>query len=1743
MSDAEFKKNLLKFGGIDADKGTMYLRGNIRMLGNGSYISQLEVKDMVVTGNAVIPGISFDSLTVAGNVVSTDGNFIGNGALMTGVISTPPPEANIDISGNVVGAYVRVSNITSTSGNIGNVRMSGGNVSASGQVNVRGNVVAGHFIGNGAQLSNVKVSGIQIIDIVGNARGEYANVYDIIATIGTVGGVLMENGNVSASGQVDVIGNVVAGYLLGNGAFLTGILTELPPIANINILGNATGTYANVDQINATLGNIGQVGMAGGDVIVSGQVDARGNVVAGYFIGNGALLTNVSLQPIDDIDIRGNIIGTYANVDNIIAIFGTIGNVTLGNADMQVSGQVDVLGNVAARYFIGNGALLTGVIFEGTQRINIQGNMIGAYANMDVIRANSGNVGNVRMVGEGLSVSGQVGVVGNVTAGHFIGSGMFLTNVGLPPTANSDIRGNVIGTYVNVEQIAATAGNVGNVRMENGNVSVNGTMSVRGNVAAGYFIGNEALIDALYAPGKTSVGEHITVLGNVAGGYFIGNGSLLYDVVAVGIPPIANIDITGNVDGTYVTVEQIVANVGNVGNVRMENGNLAASGQVDARGNVVARNFIGDGALLTNVRTSGVQNIDIQGNVIGNYVDVGQIVAISGNIGNVILKNGNLTTSGQVNVLGNVTANCFIGSGALLTGIGRPSMYLSAAIKKKTLPPSGKNWGDVFDIKMDVLQNRGIVYSQDSGRFTLEGGVTYRITAQLTWIVPSNAGSYFKYTVRNVRTGAQVGISAEALGLDVPGGNTPGTLLDTIFTPRDTDEYVLQTIETPQTSTDSYIPADIGAFLNIVALGGGFSSGFPTTSNVDITGNIDGSNISVDSVVANVIGNIGTVIMSGGNIVAPGQVNVRGNVVAGYFFGNGALLTNVPVIGTQLVNIQGNVDGEYANVANVVAIRGNVGNVNMFGNNVSISGQVNVLVNVTANCFIGAGELVTNAKLNDIRPIDILGNVRSGNNANGGTIVATQGNIANVRMENGNITVPGKIDVTGNVTASHFFGNGVLLQNVRIDDIQYIDIRGNVDGGTYINVQFAEALFGNIGNVTFRERANVVATSGNVGNVIMSRGGISIPGGLNTRANVKASAFIGDGFNMTDVKISAKVINIDIIQGNVAGNYANTANINAIFGNIGNVLLENGNIVANNANIGQAFFSRGNVVIGRGRELNVLGEIHANVFIGNAILSSLLLSGNIPIDINGNILGTYSNTHYANANVAGNIGNVSLVAGNITAAYGNIGNVLLEAGNITAITGNIGNVRMMAGNVVTRGQINVVGNVCTYGNITGNGAYLSNTEPFAYKYPLISNTTVIGNLTGNMVDVQFTEAIIGNIGNVRLNSDAIDVSGQVTIGGNVVAAAFLPRTDIRARFGNIGNIILSGGNVRVAANVHVRGNVSAKCFFGGGANLSNILLNSYISVNSTTNFPVDGTLGFVFKMNRTDINQQFVYTPSTGAYRLQAKIPYRITAQFGLDWNTNFPLRNSEVAVRLYSNNIAESDFQCFISNQYESPPNLFGKYSSISAPIFDVIVVPGVTADYVLQISYLNPGYPHYLYARGSFVNVVSLTGSRVTPLVQETPLVQGKAILNQGAWNKDIWEFTATTSAPTSATSAERKYSWMVTGTTMKIIGYYRASDDNAGATAGTGEYLLQIPGGYRIDDIVSMAPAGDTAGIPIGHLKLQTATSHFVGTVLAYDDTRVKFVVLSAEGAIPIGSDNFSTLSIHTLYFTIDVPIKSV
>ncbi|AGE55130.1 Chlorovirus glycoprotein repeat domain-containing protein [Paramecium bursaria Chlorella virus MA1E] len=307
--------------------GNVFAPGNV----NAANVST----GVIVAGNAIAVG----QINTIGNVI-TNAFFVGSGAGLTNVPAIVTGTQNINITGNVISSgNVDASNMSTSI-------LRAPNVIVTGQVNSIGNVVAGFFIGSGAQLSNVTATlgGTQVVDVIGNvvasANVDASNMstsllrvagnINVLGQVNTLGNVVGSNffgsgsgltgvttvatgnqnidviGNVAASGNVDasnvtssilrvvgngvvggqvnVIGNVIASRLLGNGIFLSGIVATGNIFADV--IGNVVA-FGNVNTQNVVTSSL----RTSSNCIVTGQVNVSGNIVAdGGFVGDGSLL-------------------------------------------------------------------------------------------------------------------------------------------------------------------------------------------------------------------------------------------------------------------------------------------------------------------------------------------------------------------------------------------------------------------------------------------------------------------------------------------------------------------------------------------------------------------------------------------------------------------------------------------------------------------------------------------------------------------------------------------------------------------------------------------------------------------------------------------------------------------------------------------------------------------------------------------------------------------------------------------------------------------------------------------------------------------------------------------------------------------------------------------------------------------------------------------------------------------------------------------------------------------------------------------------------------------------------------------------------------------------------------------------------------------------------------------------------------------------------------------------------------
>lgn len=445
-----------------------------------------------VTGTHFGSGAALSSLTGA-NVTGTVANATfatsagsagtATSAVTAGTVTTAAQPnitsvgtlSSLSVSGNTSGANLSVTgNIISN--NLATNIIGAASITATGNITSTMGTVSGNLItGNRADiLGNANVGGV--LQVSGNidAVGSRLRVGTILTTgdITTQGFGNIIGVNVTALNDLFAVGNVTGTYVIGNGAFLTGI----------------AGTYGNAQVANFLPTYTGAINS------MAGNLTTTANVQGAYIIGNAAALTAIP---------GGNVTGTVANAafattaatatsattagtvttaaqPNITSV-GTLSSLSVtGNITGSV---ISATGNITGNYFIGNGSLLTGIATSGlsgnmTGNINGQGFQISNLANLATtgtawigparFQINSFSPSELGLTVDAFNTSSNVNVGGSLSA-----------------TGNVTANGVVVGTSIISSstvgsQFIISPGNalVGNLQINNINAGANGIQQV-----------------------------------------------------------------------------------------------------------------------------------------------------------------------------------------------------------------------------------------------------------------------------------------------------------------------------------------------------------------------------------------------------------------------------------------------------------------------------------------------------------------------------------------------------------------------------------------------------------------------------------------------------------------------------------------------------------------------------------------------------------------------------------------------------------------------------------------------------------------------------------------------------------------------------------------------------------------------------------------------------------------------------------------------------------------------------------------------------------------------------------------------------------------------------------------------------------------------------------------------------------------------------------------------------------------
>ena len=485
--------------------GNLMVGGNLTVAGNMSYanVSNLNIANTLITlgvgatapwlvdgGGLYLDGanasftysaadnswVSNIPTITAGNITTQGGFFIGDGGLLTNVQASGNSEL---MSGNTLSGNVLYSSLT-TVGTLANLQVAdyvyansftgdGGNlanINANAVTGTVGNAAFATFAGS-AQSANIAALATLAInadnalyslnsvnsqraDFAANANcavhADYADTAGIANAAVAAGSALIVTDNNQPF--ITSLGNLTSLTVTG-GANVGGIYTDDYYYANGVPVSFSGAQYGNANvQAFLSSGNVTTVSASGNIVTQSSLVAAAGVNTSSVATTNLTVYGNSTvngLNSVGNITTPGILTNGYYYANGVPVTFGSS---SYGNANVTallasgITTPITTTANVTGNYFIGNGALLTGIAPSSN------------YGNANVAAyLSSGNV------------TTDITTSANVTGNNLHFNNLYVGNTLFTRTL-------VVGTRVAPVTIQLASNNSFNVLTRSGNVAV-----------------------------------------------------------------------------------------------------------------------------------------------------------------------------------------------------------------------------------------------------------------------------------------------------------------------------------------------------------------------------------------------------------------------------------------------------------------------------------------------------------------------------------------------------------------------------------------------------------------------------------------------------------------------------------------------------------------------------------------------------------------------------------------------------------------------------------------------------------------------------------------------------------------------------------------------------------------------------------------------------------------------------------------------------------------------------------------------------------------------------------------------------------------------------------------------------------------------------------------------------------------------------------------------------------------------
>jgi hypothetical protein len=208
-----------------------------------------------------------------------------------------------------------------------------------------------------------------------------------------------------------------------------------------------------------------------------------------------------------------------------------------------------------------------------------------------------------------------------------------------------------------------------------------------------------------------------------------------------------------------------------------------------------------------------------------------------------------------------------------------------------------------------------------------------------------------------------------------------------------------------------------------------------TSETLTVAGGISGSS-TLQVVGATTLGSTLNVTgaISGAVGVSGSDARFEGVVSAGYYFGDGSNLTNLPAGPAGPGGIFTTVDASSAYVTSSIAIGAETAASSP--HKLAISGSLSASSNISASAFYGDGQNLTNLASAAISSYTNTGNDRLITSVNSSTVTGE----ANLTFDGDLLTVTGDITASAGVSGSYILGEGSLLTGLGAAALEVNDI-------------------------------------------------------------------------------------------------------------------------------------------------------------------------------------------------------------------------------------------------------------------------------------------------------------------------------------------------------------------------------------------------------------------------------------------------------------------------------------------------------------------------------------------------------------------------------------------------------------------------------------------------------------------------------------------------------------------------------